>query len=250
MPSGSNNAIRPDVSLYLIAGVKTAPHFMEEFRQELHGKLESAGAAVRSRLLFPYGDWTRKAVPQLWEIRRDIGLAPRNAAKSIGGNRVLEAIRSDEEETGSRRRPILVGHSGGGVAAVHAAQLLLEREGGRPSPVVMVGAPRCRIAPELRSSVLYVFAEGKSSGAGRPRPSDPVVRLGTFGGWEASRRFRLPVWNAGKHAPAERRPVPILGGHADYFRSRPPFVSPEGRTNLELIVEEAWRWLARHESLE
>lgn len=293
MPCDSTNSTRINADLYLIAGFRTAPLFMEEFRLHLHGRLEKAGAAaVRSKLLFPYGDWSRRPVSQLLEIRRDMRLGVDRLERSIGGRQVLEAILRDGDEignTGGRsigaehaghsgdagragdawrdggagqadaadraealigapgsRLPILIGHSAGGVAAVHAASLLLERAGGKPCPVVMIGSPKCRIPEALRGAVLYVHAAGsrerKGSRFGSP---DPVTRLGSFGGWGPSGRRGWRVWQRDKHAPEEIAAVPVAGGHADYFRSQAPFLDAEGRSNLDRISEAVWRWLAK-----
>lgn len=238
----------PEVDLYLVAGVRTAPLFMEGFRLALGERLEAAGRTVRSKLLFPYGDWTRGLVPQLREIRRDIGLAPGREDRSVGGNRVLDALgaaamSSSASEPAPKR--LFVGHSGGGVAAVHAARMLMEREGGSSAQVVMIGSPRCRIPPELFDSVLFVYKQGttRRGASARPSSADPISLLGTFGGWSAAGRFRVPAWRTGKHAPAAIRPVPIAGGHADYFRGHPPYVGPDGRSNLELVLETVWEWL-------
>lgn len=306
MQSASSPRRPAAINVYLAAGFRTAPTFMEGYREAIHALLEEAGWQVRSRLLFPYGDWSRGIVGQLREIRRDIGVPPERSERSVGGRRMLAAIDEDIREAGcleedlekvrdsnshshsdangakgveggaagtasaepskqrsmqrsaqqSARDParyVLIGHSGGGVAALHAACLLRRREDGKPPYVIMIGSPKCRIPGELRDSVLYLFAGGRkhqgalplrgSEAAWRHRPADPIARLGTFGGWERTARYGLPVWRSDKHAPSERRPVPIVGGHADYFRGRPPFVSEEGATNLARIVEATRGWL-------
>ncbi|WP_080838058.1 hypothetical protein [Cohnella massiliensis] len=230
-----------EVRLYLLAGLRTAPLFMEGFRVALHGRLEASGRSVRSRLLFPYGDWSRAVVPQLWEIRRDIGAGARRPERSIGGRRVLDLLLGEGREQGTRT--LLVGHSAGGLAGLQAAQRLQALEGGEPSPVVMIGSPRCRIPEAMLPYVLYMYAAGAEAPSGGSfRPADRVSRLGSFGGWTARPR-RLPSWTADKFAPAHSRALPIVGGHADYFRERPPFVGPSGRSNLELTLETAWSWL-------
>lgn len=244
----STNSTGVNADLYLIAGFRTAPLFMEEFRLALHGRLEKAGVSVRSKLLFPYGDWSRRPVAQLLEIRRDMGLGVSGLARSIGGRNVLKALEADgidgENEGAGDRLPILIGHSGGGVAAVHAASLLHERKGGEPCPVVMIGSPKCRIPEALRGSVLYLQAAGKrAKGGSREVSSDPVTRLGSFGGWQLSGGKGWRVWRRDKHAPETIASVPVAGGHADYFRSQAPFIDDEGRSNLDRISEAVWQWL-------
>ncbi|NBD24168.1 hypothetical protein [Paenibacillus glycinis] len=307
---------KEQVSLYLLAGFATAPQFLESFRGSLHGILEREGFRVRtSQLLFPYGDWSRRAVPQLWEISRDMRLGAGRFGRSIGGRRVVDAIGADwRPEPGKAGRIVLIGHSGGGVAAVHAAWQLLDLLGGPPSPVVMIGSPRCRIPEELRASVLFVYAGAGVGSLSPGKPADGVSRLGTFGGWRgfgrsgssrpsagasdsasagatgageggelgsprssaagsgaadsaasrgaatvagsagranvplpepeaaAGRRF-WPAWLRDKHAPAERRGVPIIGKHADYFREREPYINELGLTNLQLTQSVVWPWL-------
>ena len=48
-----------EIELYMMAGLATAPHFMEEFRlafMEMLEQIGTAGRSVHSGLLFPYGD--------------------------------------------------------------------------------------------------------------------------------------------------------------------------------------------------
>jgi hypothetical protein len=217
-----------------MTGFATAPHFMEKLRVALHRILNHWGQSVHSELLFPYGDWSRRAVPQLWEIRSDIRLGLRRLNSSIGGNRALASIKKRRPlPDHSRKTTILIGHSGGGVAAVHAAQLLSEQQGGSDYCVVMIGSPRCRIPESLRPSVLAISAAG----------TDFIPRLGSYGGWKAG-KLRFPSWHRDKHAPADIRVVPIIGGHADYFRDSAPYVNFEGISNLALTLEAIELWLS------
>jgi hypothetical protein len=235
MQSNSTRKKENGVDLYLMAGLATGPHFMEKLRAALHGSLEQWWQPVHSELLFPYGDRSRRAFPQLWEIRSDMRRGFRRLSKSVGGNRALEAmkIRHDRLDRG-RKTNLFIGHSGGGVAALHAAQLLSEQQGDSHCLIVMIGSPRCRIPEELRQSVLSIRAEGK----------DPVTRLGSFGGWKAG-KLRIPSWYSDKHAPGEMRSVPIIGGHADYFRDSAPYVNPIGQSNLDITLEAIESWLIR-----
>ncbi|MBM7567167.1 hypothetical protein [Paenibacillus sacheonensis] len=234
----TDNGERKRVSLYLLAGLATAPQFMESFRVALHDIIAREGFGVRtSQLLFPYGDWSRRAIPQLWEISRDMRLGAGRFGRSIGGGRAVDRIGSGwTPGPGPGDRIVLVGHSGGGVAAVHAAWQLMDLIGGPPSPVVMIGSPRCRIPEELRESVLFVYAGGAQQDPGRPgRSADAVARLGTFGGgW---------LRKADKHAPPFSGGVPIIGKHADYFREREPYVNELGLTNQRLTLDVVWPWL-------
>lgn len=244
----STSCTNLNADLYLIAGFHTSENFMEEFRLTLHGRLERAGVSVLSKLLFPYGDWSRRAVSQLLEIQRDMRLGPGDLERSIGGRKVLEEMERDRDGADGPRLPILIGHSGGGVAALHASGLLLKRRGGKPCPVVMIGSPKCRIPEALLGSVLYIHAAGRRAREGRrPISADPVTRLGSFGGWHPPGKRGWRVWQRDKHAPERIVSVPILGGHADYFRSHAPFTDEEGRSNLDRINEAVWAWLIEYQ---
>jgi hypothetical protein len=247
MLSDSNKRLGNNVHLYLMAGVATAPRFMESLRVSLHDKLtRPSGRIVYSELLFPYGDWSRRLIPQLWEIRHDMRLRLLRIRSSVGGKRTVKSILARRDGDGEVNPSILlIGHSGGGIAAVHAAQLLIEQGYGSPISVILIGSPRCRIPDGLRDSVLSISATGKSLDAAMPSKSrDLVARLGTFGGWSKPSR-RLPTWKADKYAPDSIHAVPIIGGHADYFRGSIPFVNSLGQSNLDLILETIESWLIR-----
>ncbi|MFD2333653.1 hypothetical protein ACFSR7_30715 [Cohnella sp. GCM10020058] len=299
--------------LYLLNGVRSAPHFLDPLKDTLGERLAELGFDVRGSVIFPYDDWHRRLLPQIREARFDIMLPHRRYERSIGGKRalaVLERDRADEGARSSRHEEdrsrtaavptddggekravnaraaheedrmrsagtpakeakllvhpkeiaLFVGHSAGGVAAVHASGLLLAREGGLPSPVVMIGSPKCRIPGPLRDAVLYVQAEGpqKARGAAlgsraaapsRPearsasRTADPICRIGSFGGWGKNADRLLPGWHGDRHAPGARAAVRIAGGHADYFRDRAPYISGDGRTNMDETLAAVWPWL-------
>ena len=236
-----------NVHLYVIHGVRSAPYFLEGFREALHRRLESAGRRVRSETLLPYGDWSRSPALQLREVARDLFLADRDPRRSVGGLRVLERIRgAGTPDGGDGGRILLVAHSAGGVAAARAAELVAAEGGGEPPLVVMIGSPRFRISARLGGSVLSVCA-GVPDRRGVLRSRDGISRIATFGGF-ASRGWRLsgrrggPVRDA-RPSLCEEAYIPIAGGHTDYFRDRPPFVDGSGRTNLELTLETVWSWL-------
>lgn len=122
-----------------------------------------------------------------------------------------------------------MGHSGGGVAGIHAAELL-RLEGIPVERVIQIGSPRCRIPLEWQKATSYVFAVNA-----RGKIADPITRLGSWGGWELSGRG-VPLWNPVKYAPAHRVALPLIGGHPDYFRSREPFLDEQGVSNLEHVL--------------
>ncbi|MFD0671167.1 hypothetical protein [Cohnella sp. GCM10027633] len=235
------------VELYLPAGVKTSPLFMERLRQAMHRALSDGGASVRSSLLYPYGDRERSLFGQLREVGRDLRLRGGWLDGSLGGNRLVAAIDDKRRAFGrvAGARMVIVGHSAGGIAAVHAARLIQARDGGKPPLVVMIGSPRCRIPEPLRDSVLYVYAAKAPVSDTKwmsVRLSDPITRLGSFGGWQAG-RWRLPRWRMDKHAPTHASGLRIIGGHADYFRDQPPFVNALGLSNLTLTADVVLRWV-------
>ncbi|WP_239617613.1 hypothetical protein [Cohnella mopanensis] len=258
------------LELYFMAGLGTSPLFMEKLRMTLLSELEriglfsalrSEGQPVHTELLFPYGDWTRRVLPQLWEIRSDLRLRPARISNSIGGNRALQAIRKslDSGEKGRKSTTILIGHSGGGVAAVHTGQLLLEQGFCSSCLVVMIGSPRCRIPERLKPFTLSIHAAGRDIGtAVTRRSSDFVSRIGTYGGWtiggtavqvtearaSGGQRKRLPYWQKNKHAPSEIVAVRIIGKHADYFRDSAPYVNENGISNLEVTLGAILSWLS------
>jgi len=230
-----------DVDLYVVHGVRSAPHFLEGFRTALHRRLEEAGRDVRSETLFPYGDWGRSPAAQLREAARDLFLADRDARRSVGGRRVREWIRAGGGPSGGRRI-VLAGHSAGGIAAARAAELMMLEGAPVPPLVVMIGSPRFRISARLRGSALSVCA-GAPGRRGVFRTRDAISRIATFGGL-ASRKLRLPgrPFRA-DDLSAETVFLLIVGGHTDYFRDREPFVNDSGLTNLDITLDAVWNWL-------
>jgi len=230
-----------ELSIYLLSGVYTAPTFMEPLRRELHALCVARlgeGVAVRSCLLHPYGDWSRSLLRQLNEVRADLFRIVRPTHRSIGGCAAVDAIRA-APPTG---KLLLVGHSGGGVAAVHAAELLMREDGvaAERLSVVQIGSPKCRVPQELRERTLFITAV--RTGGRVPAWADPVTRLGGWGGWTVS-PFGLPRRLGRKHAPAHVAKVPIVGWHPDYFRDAAPYVDDAGEHNLAKIAHTIMRWI-------
>ncbi|BBI34903.1 hypothetical protein KCTCHS21_43020 [Cohnella abietis] len=153
---------------------------------------------------------------------------------------MLKAIAS-KRPSSKKQTLLFIGHSGGGIAGLHAAQLL--QDSGSERYIVMIGSPKCRIPVQLDTSVLTINAADIRRG-GRGKSPDRVSRLGTHGGWRAG-KLGLPTWHRQKYAPIDNRNVPIIGGHADYFRDSEPYVDVTGRSNLDLTLETIQTWLTR-----
>lgn len=226
-----------ELQFYMMSGMATSPNFMEEFRYELSRRVMKAGWTATSQLLFPYGDWSRRTAAQILEITHDTALGPKHYSRSIGGRRAAKAVNSGNEAFNVIR--VFIGHSGGGVAAAHASRILLKDhvEGSdRRYFIVQIGSPKCAVYPEDQQDTLYIrFGENG-------RRSDPVTRMGSWGGWERA-AGGWSRWNPEKYAPGYRVHLPLLGGHADYFRPHEPFVSEEGSSNLEKMTDCIQIWL-------
>jgi len=199
-----------DVRLYTLAGIYTAPNFLDSFRDKLAEMLRCSGFHVRASSLFPYGDWSRSKSRQAAEIACDLVLP------AVGGRRVLKDLSCSGDDV-----VLLIGHSGGGVAAVRAASKLV-RQGQRVAAIAMIGSPKIPIPRDLANRTAFMYACNDAGAI-----TDPVTRLGAW-------RGRQP-----KHKAALR----LIGGHPDYFRMMEPFRNEEGRSNLEVTVEALVPWL-------
>jgi hypothetical protein len=103
---------------------------------------------------------------------------------------------------------------------------------------VQIGSPKCPVSLHDRASTLFVSAvndKGKST--------DPITWLGSWGGWKRS--GAITRWNRQLAAPASIISVSLLGGHADYFRNRSPYMDENGTSNLEKTADCIWKWLEK-----
>jgi pimeloyl-ACP methyl ester carboxylesterase len=195
------------VQLYFAAGVATAPQFMFGIAANLEQRFKEIGWTASSKLVFPYGDWSRKLVLQLAELQLDM-LRPSFAwERSIGGRRFAAEIWQEDQEGPI----ILIGHSGGGIAALHAAYSLQDERFVRL--IFQIGSPRCPVPARLRDKAYFIY--GVNQSVKRP---DPITLLGYWG-----------------RSAATRIPLPLLGNHADYFRDASPYVNSKGETNLNIV---------------
>ncbi len=221
-PAASENN---GIYLCALAGIGTAPGFMGEFHQELAGRIAAAtGLPVEGGLLYPYGEWSRSVRRQIWEVWRDIRLPAGAWEGSLG----VAAVRRELEPAARGSGPVvLVGHSGGGTAAVHAAAMLRAAAPERPVAVVQIGSPRSPVPPGLREATVYCFACGPG-GRGR----DPVCRLGS---WRAARGRGGRLGLGRLLLPGQLVALPIAGRHPDYFRGH--LRTAGGESNLELVLD-------------
>lgn len=219
--------------VFLLAGVKTTTCAFNVCKEKLETQLRSEGVEPIVQVLFPYGDNTRNVVRQVLEVRSD--LSNRMKAGRVGGRKVWEQLKeSVKDEEG---RFLLIGHSGGGAAAYQAARLLEENGLIGDFRVVQVGSPRMPIHPRLQDKVSY-FHSVDSTG----RMNDPITKIGTWGGWTRKGRS-VPRWSRYKYAPGYVEGIPVVGGHADYFRHAEPYVDKELVCNLDKTISRVGAWL-------
>jgi hypothetical protein len=222
------------VALYILAGVATSENFLDGLKHELVRRYGHAGIHVHSSMLFPYGDWNRGLLKQVMEICYD--LFPRFGRNSsyYRGQMVANHIK----DTYNSGRIVIIGHSSGGVIGIHAAnRLALEQY--PDVRVVQIGSPKCAVPIHIQKTSLYIRAMNHLG-----KLSDPITRIGSWGGWE--RKGAIAQWNNCLRAPASIITIPLIGGHADYFRTREPFVDESGKSNLEKTTEIIWDWLTVH----
>ncbi|WP_068603450.1 alpha/beta hydrolase family protein [Paenibacillus swuensis] len=237
-----------EVHLFIMAGLATSPDFFDGFQGELSTRFRSKGVSARIDIVYPYGNWSRRLIPQLREIRRDV-FPWRNRTSRyedrLGGLNAAEAVKASY----AGGALYLVGHSAGGTAAVHAGLRLLH-EGFPLGRLVQIGSPKSPLPDQLRAISAYFYATNATG-----RPTDRVTRLGSWGGLDRSRsrlgkirneaQGMLPRWNSMLYAPERVTGICLRGGHADYFRTSQAYRNAEGVANLTLTTDAVWSWLDR-----
>ncbi|MCD1257571.1 hypothetical protein B5M42_001805 [Paenibacillus athensensis] len=230
--------------MMIAAGIATSPQFLDRLAERLGAELLPDGVALAPEVAYPYGDWARGKAAQVRELARDWWLPPvRTAAAAFAAaTRGADwlAVRTAERCPAGSPRPLLIGHSGGGVACVRAAELL-RRQGITPRGVVQIGSPRCAVPRWLTARTLFIRAVGIHSGR-----IDPITRLGGWGGWIRG-RSGVPRWSAAARAPGCVTVVPIVGGHADYFRDHAPYIQGT-KSNLDITLDAVKLWLAEKDN--
>lgn len=211
------------LKVFLLAGVKTRSSAFHALEQALLQNLQQQGITSDIELLFPYGDAERSLMRQLYEVRSDLSVRAKLAG--YGGRKVWERISYHSELP----KLLLVGHSGGGVAAYQIARKLYEDQLPINLKVVQIGSPKTRVISQLKSSVGYIHSIDEQGNS-----KDPVSRLGSWGGWSTHKiTFPVPLWDSYKYAPGFIEGVQTIGGHADYFRQSEQFTDQQQSCNLD-----------------
>lgn len=232
MPSFRVVGVNTSIALYMLAGVATAPQFMESLGEEMSRRFQQIGSTVQVHSLYPYGDWSRKLRYQLLEARSDLMHPKGGKGVKIRGKWTAGAIR-DSYNGG---QIVIIGHSAGGIVGLQASSILLE-EGMPLHKIVQIGSPKYPVPRNLQPLLLYMFAVNA-----RGRSIDPITRIGRWGGWERNRTLKWK-WNSKLNAAENLCPVPIIGGHPDYFRRQEPYVNALGDSNLKITSDIIWKWL-------
>ncbi len=219
------------VSLYILAGVATSENFLDDFKQELERRFKQEVIDVRISILYPYGNWNRGLFRQVMEIGYDVLPRIKVMCRLQRGHQIANYIK-DNYQGG---RIIIIGHSIGGVVAVQAAKLL-DPQQFPDQRVIQIGSPKCAVSEGKRNTTLYIRTSNPLG-----KPADPITRLGSWGGWE--RKGRMARWNSRLSAPASIVSVKLIGGHADYFRSKAPFLDHNGKSNLDILTDLIWRFI-------
>ncbi|MUT68443.1 hypothetical protein [Paenibacillus sp. NEAU-GSW1] len=222
------------ISVYLLAGVATTQTAFNECKEKLDKLFRADGLDPFIHILHPYGDASRNLYRQIVEVGSD--LSNRIGIGRVGGRaafrKIMENIRDKDEPM------LLIGHSGGGVAAYQAGRMLHNQKLSRNYRIVQVGSPRVPIQPDMQERVCY-FHSVDSDG----KPNDPITRIGSWGGWIADKGSAVPRWNRMKYAPVKVEGIPTIGGHAHYFRGNHPYIDQDSICNLDKTIERVRHWL-------
>lgn len=231
-----------NLHIYLLAGVQTRDSAFTTLTNRLLQSLKAKGIKADIEILYPYGDYSRKLWKQVLDLCIDINFI--NKYSGIGGKRVMQQLEGALQK--GKTKFLLIGHSGGGVAAYRIARFLyyhfnIELDQLR---VVQIGSPKIRVASRFQSQIAYIQAIDEQG-----KLKDPITKIGYWGGFQIGENENSKRgWNSQKYAPAVVQSIPLIGGHADYFRSRAPFIDKQEQSNLDytFIAFEEWLhdWLS------
>ncbi|MBC8080924.1 MAG: hypothetical protein H7X86_11305 [Gorillibacterium sp.] len=214
---------REGKSIYFLSGIGTSQrgNYFGSAMEDIVSRYRAAGIGpIHVQDLYPYGivdgvakrDFFRFLAYQAMQVSRDMYVRYR---RNEGGLRAFKRLREDYDATGSGPI-ILIGHSGGGVAAYKTAKLLMDRNYPVES-VILVGTPVQGIAGDWQNKVRCLGKAG--------RFGDPVTWWGR------------PCIGA----PRNRATVDIVGGHPDYFCK--DAIDINGVSNLSKVMDVIWGWL-------
>ncbi len=221
-------AAEPVKSVYFLSGIGTwrSGNLFGPAMADIVRRYAAVGITpVHVRDIYPYG-WMddvpmkrfyRFLARQALRVSRDMYV---KYYRNAGGYRAFREIRKDYDRCGGGSL-VLIGHSGGGVAAYKTAKLLEDR-GYTVEQVILVGAPVHSIASDWQGKVKSLRKAG---------------RIGDYVTW-----WGRPCIGA----PRKSEPVVIRGGHTDYFRT--DLLDEEGRSNMSLVMDKVWSWLQPKES--
>lgn len=211
-------------SIYFLSGIGMLQvgDYFAGAKQDIVNRYKAVGIdPVHVCDFYPYGymdgvpkrESLRFLARQALKVSRDMY---RRYRRNPGGLHAFRQIRADYDAHGTGAI-VLIGHSGGGVAAYKTAKLLADR--GYPvERVFLVGAPVQGIASDWQSKVHC------------------LEKAGRFGDW-------VTWW--GKPcigSPRQRATVDIVGGHTHYFSM--DAVDSEGVSNMAKVMDKIWGWLA------
>jgi pimeloyl-ACP methyl ester carboxylesterase len=180
--------------------------------------------SVFIRDLYPYG--TLDGIPQhrlrnflvsqIVKVNRDLFA---NHRANEGGRFVYREILRNLES--DRSGIVLIGHSGGGIAAYKAARLL-EDDGISVEKVIMVGSPVPVVARNWEERVRF------------------LRKAGRFGDW-------ITLLGKPRLRTLPDEEVRIVGGHTHYFC--PVKVDADGISNLTKVMDRIWNWVRPQEEV-
>ncbi len=210
-------------SVYFLSGIGTwkAGNFFSGAMKDLTERYRVAGVRkVHTADFYPYGfmddvlanGYSRFIARQALAVSRDMYA---RYLRNRGGKRAFDFIVEDYEAAGCGEI-VLIGHSGGGVAA-YAAGKMLHDKGYSIDKVIMVGSPEVWIAEDWQNRVCRVHKAG--------RLGDPITWFG----------------KPSPGAPRIRSAVNIVGGHPDYFRWNS--FDQDGVSNLAKTMDAIWTCL-------
>lgn len=152
-----------DFTVVFVGGMLTFSSYFDDTMIKLKNKYASIGKTVNFKTVFPYGNADNTSGPQdlvtlgsiqLVKIKLDLD----NSFLAVGGTKTAAVAK--EAQTAAGGKLILIGHSGGGIAAYRAAQKLRSQSTSLlVQEIVNVGSPRTAIESYWQNRFTYVVAD-------------------------------------------------------------------------------------------